>query len=458
VPEENSEASSSSQPLMLILGVEGDTVERVHNSHRPLRIGDNVYPPGTVLRFREWGEVPTAFLRCGTPDLRVQAHRDGIVIRTRLGAQNWVVATGHKIAHDSENGTSYVNFSIRHKGYGAGQLVCAAFYDLTSPPYTYALHATRRTEGLRPDDSAQNLSWGSASENMFDKARDGKANNCADGKRVAILCRPLDAPLQASEGTLDSRSVPLDTVDADGTTWIRFDSRIRASRELKINAYAIGNTMCGKRRHTHGWTFRWDSVPRPESADMRFVDLVFKKKERRFVTRDGRLLIEKTDLRGLVFVEQHLTPSNLDGYTTICTTSLIPDIAGMTKLHRVVARLFLEDEISKKTLETGLSFSELSVDHINGIAAGNGVANLRVLTIGENVTAAVGKVVVETDENGNELGRWTSVSAAAREIGVSYATMNKYTRCKRPFERANGDSDPTTKRFFKFLDDKTVQK
>lgn len=458
-----------------ILGKYGNIIETIHNSKVPVFVQGKYYSPGTVFRVHEWADISlseifhyggrrTRKFEEGSKSTNVyRIHRDGSRIQRLIGTldsdHHWLDSIGG-VYCENKNVVPTHYFSINNTTYYAAMIIQ---YSFSGPPPNekmLGLHVLRSEESKTPDDSFQNTYWGSHIDNYLDAANDGMYKQ-KNGTKFKIWGRKFNSNLNDAN-FIDKNGNTIDGISQrgeDGYMWIQFASISDASELTGGSITAISQHLISTKgcKSVYGWTFQYVEVLRPLDQDMKLLDK--SRRGSRFITRDARLLVEKISNGMPVIVELIIKPGNRNGRIQINSNNKemvldgtwIPSpISGLTYRARIVAWLFMQDEIKKKIAENpGLTFADLHVDHIIPKPVTNDcVSNLQILTREEHMFKTHAKSVNEhvNGYSGDIIGSWTSIGNAAKETGISDVSIGNSCRrntgvCKR---------GTTIKRYFQF--------
>lgn len=439
-----------------VLGHEGTIMKLVHNSEREIWVQGKRWPPSTVYYVREWARVPfdeykkdyeertgnSLNIELGSTKI-VYINRNGVRIRKWIDGRIknlWKETSGKYAVHDKLHGIQEHFVSVNYHSYKFARLVLFSFFG--TPPNiesSNALHVHRCEEGKIPDDSFFNLYWGTALENINDRFDDNPVGK-KHGAEIAIYGRHIDSTL-LTVAFLSKNGIIMPASGmrmSDGMFWQIFPSLADAEFNTGASGPSIYKIASGKNglKTAKQWTFQFCSVARPDEKDLRFLDQ--SRRGKRFITSDAKLLLEKQNHNGeTIFVELIMSPTPRTGRIVICTSHMEISAAGVqekspiygyTARSRIVAYLFLKDQIDAKlAANPGLTFSNLDVDHIIPRPLTNdSISNLEVLTRNEHAQKTNAYAVEErqtSDPTSVLIKKWLSLSLAAKEVGVSETTI-----------------------------------
>jgi hypothetical protein len=307
---------------------------------------------------------------------------DGVMrTETKAGSFVWTYANGYLISEDSKPTSRRMN--VNNKTVDASRLVAFGFLQKPeeSSGRDIVCHIISRKPGEEPNNDANNLYFGTYKDNADDDTRAGRPKKS--------LRRPF---LGRKRGETD---------------WMRFETQEEAAECIDVDRATISYAL------KHGWLTgkdKWEL--KWEEMDLLGVDIARisdEEGENRFVTSDGRYgeFMKIGDSTCPVEIYLETNPYGYVNNVRVSGKSVV--------FHRLVFERFKKEEIEEKMRITGLDWSELQVDHINGIKTDNRVENLRVVTQQEHNDKHA-MAVLEVDEEGIPIKgcRWKSYGEAGR--------------------------------------------
>ena len=285
----------------------------------------------------------------------------------------------------------------RTKTFSVHRLVAFAFCDGYVPGY----HVNHRDED-KSNNHADNLEWLSPAENIV------------YGTRI----------VRAAVNIGKSLSKAVEQYDMDGVYLRTFDSVSVAAAELSLNRWNISSCCKGKRHSCGGyrWAFKPVKVVADKIQAVQPLQLLLGEEWRDAVGYEGRYKISNMGRVYSLTSKRLIKPKkHPKGY--LCVTMSDGVKTSTEKVHRLVAFAFCDG------YKPGLV-----VNHKNERKADNRAENLEWVTIRDNLVKGTvleriyennpQKIaVLQLNDDGNIINEYSSISHAAKAVGISHTAI-----------------------------------
>jgi hypothetical protein len=350
------------------------------------------YGPAETVLLAEFADLPAdAYEELYSA---AQIHVDGKFVRVkRKWSNEWTHLYGS--VSGAIGKSRVVQVCVCGNTYYMHRLVAEAYLEPVSDDSgrNEVCHILRRVPDRFPPDGASNLYFGTHTDNVLDTEPHGK---------------PKPGFRRYFRG-----------IARGGEDWTYFETQEQAASKAGVGQASVSRALSkiGKEVGKDLWRFEWNEMTFEDGEIVETLE-----GEKKFVTNFGRVGEVKRVDDGFGNVDDVCVECILDedgnGYVRAKFKKF-----STTYLHRIIALVFMKEEIAEAERESCLSFEKLFVAHVNGIENDNRVSNLRVVTRQER-NEKDARAVVELDDGGKVVSTYKSIHEASRAIDVHARTVH----------------------------------